>query len=74
VLLAKAASGDVAAISVLADRLDGKVPQATGGSEELGPQRLVISWKGDERNETLEVEPAPSSLMAITAPVTEDDE
>jgi hypothetical protein len=46
-LLDKAASGDVAAIQALADRLDGKVPLATGGSDELGPQRLHISWKGD---------------------------
>ncbi len=45
-LLEKAASGDTSAITALADRLDGKVPQPTGQAEELGPQRLEISWRG----------------------------
>jgi hypothetical protein len=44
-LIEKAAGGDIAAIQALADRLDGKVPQPTGQSDELAPQRLVISWK-----------------------------
>jgi hypothetical protein len=48
-LIDRAATGDVAAISALADRLDGKVPLPTGGSDELGPTRLHISWKGNER-------------------------
>ena len=43
-LLDKARSGDMAALTMLAERLDGKVPQAVGGSDELGPQRLHISW------------------------------
>jgi len=34
-LLAEACNGNVAAASMIADRLDGKVPQPTGGSEEL---------------------------------------
>ena len=43
-LLAEACNGNVAAAAMIADRLDGKVPQPTGGSDELGPQRLHISW------------------------------
>jgi hypothetical protein len=50
-LIAAAQSGNVAAISALADRLDGKVPQATGQSDELGPQRLHISWRSGEPGE-----------------------
>lgn len=42
-LVAKANTGDVAAIKEIADRLDGKVPQAIGGSEELGP--VEVTWK-----------------------------
>jgi hypothetical protein len=43
-LLAEAYKGNVAAIAMIADRLDGKVPQPVGGSDELGPRRLHISW------------------------------
>ena len=50
-LLAEASKGNVAAASMIADRLDGKVPQPTGGSDELGPQRLHISWRGSEPGE-----------------------
>jgi len=42
-LLDRAGTGDVAAISALADRIDGKVPQPTGQSDELLPTRLHIS-------------------------------
>lgn len=73
-LLAKAETGDVAAINALADRLDGKVPQATGGSDELRPHRLVVSWKNDGESEPVEVESASESLAAIVAPDAEDDE
>ena len=45
------AEANVAAASMIADRLDGKVPQPTGGSDELGPQRLHISWRGSEPGE-----------------------
>lgn len=41
----KAAEGDVAAIKEIADRLDGKVPQGIGGSDELGPVENVVTWK-----------------------------
>jgi hypothetical protein len=44
-LIGKAAMGDVAAIKEIADRLDGKVPQAIGGSDELGPVETVVTWK-----------------------------
>jgi hypothetical protein len=51
-LLDKAASGDVNAIKEVADRLDGKVPQAVGGSDELGPiQTTIVTGvprKGDD--------------------------
>lgn len=43
--LDQAASGDMQAIRELADRLDGKVPQAIGGTDELGPVETVVTWK-----------------------------
>ena len=43
-LLAEAAKGNVAAATMIADRLDGKVPKPKGGSGEPGPQRLHVSW------------------------------
>lgn len=39
-LLAKAEEGDVQAIREVADRIDGKVPQGIGGTDELDPIRL----------------------------------
>jgi len=36
-LVARANTGDVAAIKEIGDRLDGKVPQSIGGSDELPP-------------------------------------
>ncbi len=57
-LLEKAASGDTAAITALADRLDGKVPQPTGQAEELGPQRLEISWRAPEPPAAIDHQPA----------------
>lgn len=49
-LIDKAISGDVTAIKELGDRLDGKVPQAIGGDDELGPIKniLEVSWKSDD--------------------------
>jgi hypothetical protein len=70
-LLTKAASGDVAAIQALADRLDGKVPQPTGGSDELGPQRLQICWKTEQLSEVAAAEAASSSVLAVAAPVAQ---
>jgi len=40
-LVDKAISGDVQAIKEVADRLDGKVPQAVVGDDELDPISLV---------------------------------
>lgn len=42
-IYARALTGDVAAFRECADRLDGKVPQTVGGSDEHGP--IVVSWK-----------------------------
>src|SRR5215831_118131 len=44
-LLFRAADGDIAAIREVADRIDGKVPQAVGGSDELAPQHITVSWR-----------------------------
>lgn len=42
-LWATAMSGDTQAIREVADRLDGKVPQAIGGSDELGPVGFIVT-------------------------------
>ena len=42
-LWASAMTGDVAAMREVADRLDGKVPQAIVGDEEHPP--LVVTWQ-----------------------------
>ena len=40
-LVDKAMTGDVPAIKEIADRLDGKVPQAVVGDDDLDPIRLI---------------------------------
>jgi hypothetical protein len=50
-LLAEAYKGNIAAIAMIADRLDGKVPQPVGGSDDLGPQRLQISWGNQQHHD-----------------------
>ena len=45
-VIAEACKGNLAAAAMIADRLDGTVPQPKGGSDELGRQRLHISWGG----------------------------
>lgn len=52
-LLREAESGNVQAIRELGDRLDGRVPHAIGGSEELSPVRLVVTGirTPEERND-----------------------
>lgn len=42
-LIAKALDGDMPAIKELADRLDGKVPQAIVGDADFDPVRLVVT-------------------------------
>ena len=44
-LMARAMTGDVAALKEMADRLDGKVPSTVGGTTEVGPVRLSVAWK-----------------------------
>ena len=63
-LVDKAMNGDVQAIKEVADRLDGKVPQAVvGGDEETDPIRLL------HRIERVIVDPAnPNSAGIPTAP------
>jgi len=63
-LLEKAASGDIAAITVLADRLDGRVPQPTGQADELRPQQIEISWRGAAAEPAREVEQEPVLELA----------
>jgi hypothetical protein len=36
--------GDVAAIREILDRVDGKVAQPVGGSDELPPHKMVFGW------------------------------
>jgi hypothetical protein len=57
-LLAEAYKGNIAAIAMIADRFDGKVPQPVGGSDELGPQRLHISWGGRSQYDGVLAAPA----------------
>jgi hypothetical protein len=42
-LIDKGVAGDVAAIREIADRLDGKVPQSVGGSDELPPVSMIVT-------------------------------
>jgi len=43
-LILRAEAGDVTATREIADRLDGKVPQAIGSDVETGPIELSIAW------------------------------
>lgn len=43
-LVKRALEGDVVAIREVFDRAEGKVPQPTGGSDELPPHKMVIEW------------------------------
>jgi hypothetical protein len=42
-LISKALTGDVAAIKEVADRLDGRVPQAVVGDDEHPPVGMIIT-------------------------------
>lgn len=48
-LLKAVDDGDVGAMREFGDRLDGKVAQAIGGDDELGPIKNIIevSWKSE---------------------------
>lgn len=43
-------AGDIGAMKEFGDRIDGKVAQAIGGDDELGPIKniLEVSWKSDD--------------------------
>lgn len=47
-LFALAEDGDMQAIKELADRLDGKSPQPTGGDDDLGPVKHEFTWKTEQ--------------------------
>jgi len=46
-LVSQAETGDVSAIREIADRIDGKVPQAIGGTDELDPLVVQIIRRAD---------------------------
>lgn len=56
-LMARAHTGDVSAMKEIADRLDGKVPQAIGGTDEL-PAIKGFAWL-DYREEPKVIEHVP---------------
>ncbi len=46
---AKAELGDIAAFREMADRLEGKVAQPIGGSDDLGPVKVAYGWTEPEK-------------------------
>lgn len=46
-LIGRAKEGDPTAIRELADRLEGKVPQAVVGDNESDPIRHIVTWEKD---------------------------
>jgi hypothetical protein len=67
-LLQRAFNGDTTALGMCLDRLDGKVPQPVGGSDELGPTRLHITWKSPAdqvEEQRLQLESANSAALPI---------
>ena len=66
-LLAEANKGNIAAIAILADRLDGKVPQPVGGSDELGPRRLHITWSEPTHQDIDQRAVTAATAGAVTA-------
>jgi hypothetical protein len=47
-LLKSAREGDTAAAREVADRLDGKVPQAITGDDDGDPIRHIVTWEKDD--------------------------
>ena len=62
-VIERAMNGEPWAAQLVFDRIDGKVPQPVGGSDELGPQKLQIEWKLSAVNEL----PAPQNIGALAA-------
>ena len=58
-----ALAGEAWAAQLVLDRIDGKVPQPIGGSDELGPTKLQIEWKFSDPN-GLPAQPEPAALAA----------
>ncbi len=44
-LIVEAGRGNMTAMNILLDRLEGKVVQAVGGSTDTGPIKLTIEWE-----------------------------
>jgi hypothetical protein len=56
-----AVEGEQWAAQLVFERVDGRVPQPVGGSDELGPQRLQIEWKISDTN-ALAAQPSDAAL------------
>ena len=54
--IARAKAGDMAAIKEFADRVDGKVPQAIGGADELGPVTHTFRWLEEDEQGAITVD------------------
>ena|SRR5215471_8151311 len=58
-----ALAGEAWAQQLVYERIDGRVPQPIGGSDELGPTKLQIEWKLSPIN-GLAAQPEPDRLPA----------
>lgn len=71
-LIVKAIGGDAPAIKEIADRIDGKVPQAVvGGDDGESPVRMIIEWQttasSASESRTSPVQPSAPSTNAEPA-------
>ncbi len=69
--LDRAARGDTIAFREVADRLEGRVPQAIGAADDLSPLQLIIT--GVPRPEPVTVEHQPVALEQGEEPETPDN-